>query len=205
MEITKPVLLIGGGPSLNDVDFSTCPRDKFFIIGTNKAYKLIMPDVLLFMDKKFFKWNFNELMHLSCKKITTAPDIVDGQQHSAKVRQNWAQHGVEYYSKESPKGLNLSPHKLLCGNNSGHQALNLAIKYGARQIYLLGFDMKPSEDGNAQFHNEHKEKTNVLTYAETMIPKFIEIAPIVKNLGVSVYNCNPDSALRCFDFTPVPW
>lgn len=205
IDIDKPVLLIGGGPSLNSVDFSKCPRDKFFILGTNKAYKLIALDVLFFMDKRFYYWNQNELMNLSCPKITTAASWRDGQQHNPNVVSDWLSRGIEYYSRENLNGLNLGREKRLRGNNSGLMAINLAVKHGAKEIYLLGFDMKPSKNGSHQFHNEHKVQSPAASYKEVMAPKFLTIVPDLKTAGVSVYNCNRDSALRCFEFKDIPW
>lgn len=198
----KKTLIIGGGPSLNGVDFKSMPRDDFFIIGTNKAYRLIMPDILFWFDYRFWEQNKDELISLPCRKATSAP--INAEKQPAVASGLWRSFGVEYYYKDNKTPLDFSDRMVLCGNNSGHLALNLAYKLGAREIYLLGFDMKADQSGNCQFHNEHKIKTNPITYDETMLPKLNKAAEMLRGLA-RVYNCNPDSALRAFPFADVPW
>lgn len=81
------------------------------------------------------------------------------------------------------------------GGNSGFQALNLAIQFGANPIFLVGYDYGGKHwhpDHSAQLRNpsQHQFKTWVrLLDAE---------AERLKNWGYTVINLSPVSALKAF-------
>lgn len=87
------------------------------------------------------------------------------------------------------------------GRNSGYQALQMAVWLGAKRIFLLGYDMK-EQDGRAHWHAEHPIPTPGNIYG-SMLECFNGIAPELKNRGIEVINCSPDSALKCFPKMPI--
>lgn len=85
------------------------------------------------------------------------------------------------------------------GGNSGFQALNLAVQWGARRIMLVGFDM--SDRGGKHWYGRNlwpmsanPDETNFKRW----IAAFDRAAPQLQDLGVEVVNCSPASALTCF-------
>lgn len=81
------------------------------------------------------------------------------------------------------------------GGNSGFQALNLAIQFGARRIILLGYDMR----GSGHWHGPHKTGTDPNNRSAANWRRiFAESAPKIARLGVEVINATPRSALTCF-------
>lgn len=82
------------------------------------------------------------------------------------------------------------------GNNSGFQALNLAVQFGARRIVLIGFDLAGKHYyGRNEWPkagNPDERRFDVWRAA------FAENVPLLKSLGVEVVNASQGSTLTCF-------
>lgn len=86
------------------------------------------------------------------------------------------------------------------GGNSGFQALNLALQFGARRILLIGFDMHSGNGLHWYGRNTGKGMRNPLDSSfARWCATFHTQGPIIKAMGVEVINASPDSAIRCFD------
>lgn len=86
------------------------------------------------------------------------------------------------------------------GGNSGFQALNLAIQFGARRIALVGFDMRL--DRGLHWHGPHGRALHNPNERALMRWRraFAASAPEIAAMGITVVNANPASALTCFPF-----
>ena len=82
------------------------------------------------------------------------------------------------------------------GSNSGFQAVNLAILFGACPILLVGFDMREVE-GKRHFFGQHPIGLGRASDYRLFVRNFTEAA-IALPKSVEIYNCTPGSALRCF-------
>lgn len=94
-------------------------------------------------------------------------------------------------------GISLDPLYIHQGGNSGFQALNLAVHWGAKKIELHGFDMRRVGNKQHWFGDHPKELVRDLNF-ERCIRAFEEAAPQLRELGVEVVNHTPGSAIRCF-------
>lgn len=86
------------------------------------------------------------------------------------------------------------------GGNSGFQALNLCVQFGATGILLIGFDMR--SDGNSPHwykRNEWPGASNPIehNYARWRLA-FEASVPRLQELGVDVVNCSDNSTLQCY-------
>ena len=85
------------------------------------------------------------------------------------------------------------------GVNSGYGALNLAYLAGYKTIYLLGYDMYQLDDlthwhgGYEWFGKRNKD------YYPAWASEFVYAAAQLHKENIKVYNCNPASAITCFD------
>lgn len=102
-------------------------------------------------------------------------------------------------------GYNLAPaaHKAGLGadrvhsnGNSGAQAVNLAVLFGARRILLVGFDMR-EVDGRAHYFGQHQAPLTTRQLFGEWVAKFRVIAEDAKALGIEIINCTPGSAIDC--------
>ena len=101
---------------------------------------------------------------------------------------------------EHKDGLSESPEVIHYGSNSGFQALNLAYLLGANKIILLGYDMKIAKSGKAHWFGDHPDK--VRSNYPSWWSRFSVVADQLKG-KVQIINCNPDSALQCFEKMPL--
>jgi hypothetical protein len=85
------------------------------------------------------------------------------------------------------------------GGNSGFQALNLAIQWGARKILLVGYDMSDASGAHWYGRNNWIGANNPNGHNfKRWIAAFETAAKQCRELGVEVVNCSPWSALACF-------
>lgn len=85
------------------------------------------------------------------------------------------------------------------GGNSGFQALNLALQFGAARVLLVGFDMRGDSGAHWYGRNNWMQANNPTdgVYGR-WVRAMTAAAPKVKDRGVSVVNASPISALECF-------
>lgn len=85
------------------------------------------------------------------------------------------------------------------GGNSGFQALNLAVQFGAARVLLIGLDMTLSGGVHWYGPNTWKNANNPNdSNFGRWIEAFENAAPALKALGVDVINCSPVSAIKSF-------
>ena len=107
---------------------------------------------------------------------------------------------VTYIKSKSGPGLSFDRSVIHQGSNSGYQAINLAVHFGAARIILLGYDMQNGPEGQTHHHGDHPKGMNSPCpglYAD-WIEKFGTMEPDLKRAGIEVVNCSLDSALDCF-------
>lgn len=194
MEDNGIIFIIGGGKSfekvLNNKKLFDKLKDKN-LFAVNNAYK-IFPEAnyFHFMDNYF--WSINNDKMFNIWKGKTKPSTA-----CRALRNNSS---LRYYHKKANYGITLEKGSV-CGNNSGHQSLNIAIQEGYSEIILCGFDMLPVVE--THWHNDYTVKSNVSAYKSNFIPNFEKSVDIIKQLKVNVYNINKESALRCFKFANI--
>lgn len=103
---------------------------------------------------------------------------------------------VRQLHTDQQRGLCRSPTGLGHGLNTGHGALNLAYHLGAARIVLLGYDMRMCRDGRV--HWDGRATDQAWKYATLFARAFRKIAADLKEVGVSVLNATPRSALEAF-------
>jgi hypothetical protein len=87
------------------------------------------------------------------------------------------------------------------GNNSGFQALNVAILMGARRIVLVGYDMRVVDRRRHFFGDHPKGLINSVDY-RLFAPHFAAAARALEP-DVAIINATPGSALTCWPMMPL--
>jgi hypothetical protein len=80
------------------------------------------------------------------------------------------------------------------GENSGFQAVGLAIAFGAARVVLLGYDMKPGK-GRMHWHADHPR---VNPHRRKFGAWCAHFARLAEESPVPIVNATRDSALTCF-------
>lgn len=176
----RTVICLGAGPSLTRDDVVLCARH--FLIAVNSSYKLApFADVLYAADYQW--WD----RHSGC------PDF-DGLKFGMNVQ--WGEryrNDVALLEPGPATGLSLDPHRLALGKNSGYQAINLAVHFGAETIILLGYDMQPSHDGRHHWHEPHPGDRH--PGYRRCLDAFATLKEPLTQLGVTVLNASRVSAI----------
>lgn len=94
------------------------------------------------------------------------------------------------------EGFSFDPSFIHYGSNSGFQAVNLAILFGATRILLVGFDMR-AVHGKRHFFGDHPAPLRNTRDYVPFISSFERAAKKVPD-HITIINCTPLSALKCF-------
>lgn len=182
----ETVVVFGGGPSLTREDVDYC-RGKARAIAIKEAWQLApWADAMYGCDAKFWRY------------YGGVPSF-DGLKFALEPQQKWP--GVQVLRNLGAEGLSLDPTGLTHGNNSGYQAIGLAVHLGAARIVLLGFDMWQDEHGQQNWFGKHPNHVDS-PYA-VFLHRFTTIVEPLKAAGVEVINCSRRTMLKAFPRQPL--
>lgn len=111
-------------------------------------------------------------------------------------------YGLNLVHGADAEGFSLDPSVIHFGSNSGFQAINLAILFGAKRIILVGFDMTAG-GGRSHFFGDHPSTLIQNRNYERFIPAFVRASKSLPK-DIQIINCTPGSALRCFPMSELP-
>ena len=177
----RPCVVVASGPSLTAQDVDYC-RDRAAVIVVNDNYKLApWADVLYAADPEW--WDLHEGA-ASFKGLRVTQD--------AGAARRWRLHYIESRAKQ---GFSLEQGVIHQGDNSGFQALNLAVLAECSPIVLLGFDMKKS-GARRHWFGDHPGLLNKDSPFGIFASAFNEAAQ--RHPELTIYNATRETALECF-------
>ncbi len=155
------------------------------------AYRL-MPwaDVLYGCDAKW--WNVHKDCNGFAGELWSTHD--GGKSTSNDKTEPADAYGLNLVKGVAGSGFSTDPGLIHYGDNSGFQALNLAVLFGSPYIVLVGFDMRHIK-GRSHFFGDHPTGLFQRAEYESFIKKFAK-APAPD--GVTIVNATPDSSLKCY-------
>lgn len=210
--------IIGGGPSIpyefgvpqdviDKVQSGEAPISSYspyfkpihdrHVIGINAAFLLgSWVDIVFFGDGGFYLRNRQELQAFPKIIVTCDP------KHKEKYGE-----GIKFMSKDrrAPYGITTRRGHVSWNLNSGLASFSLAYHLGVKRIYLLGFDMRLSNDHKQHWHRHYKRDTLDLSqFHDKRFPfkrhmkGFSQIAKDARRLGLEIINVSPRSAVEQF-------
>ena len=160
------------------------------VLGVNNAFCLDGVDILYFGDAKFYWWNKEEIQAFKGLKISSNQGVHHGHKTIDGER------NIKIIPLGRYKGLETNPYRICWNRSSGAAAINVALHLGAKQIILLGYDMR--RVGERKNWKEHpRENTNPNPYSY-MLVGFSQIAREIKKFKCDIINATPDSAIDVF-------
>lgn len=198
------VFIVGGGPSLKDFNFSSLANEDTIVV--NSAF-LNVPNSNYFVtvDFTFVKKRYcAAFQNLSAFKVFVAdfsyPFLKEIGDQIVDTR-----YDLPYYLEDFDfvikakfqEGVGFDWENFRTGKNSGFCALQLAVLLGYSEIYLLGFDLRCSEE-NTHFHEGYGEpirgfKNKLSSY----YPFFIKaLGDLSKKQIPKVFSCSKISLLN---------
>jgi hypothetical protein len=192
----EAAIVAASGPSLTPGVAEACrlahAAGTHRVIAVSDAFKL-MPwaDALYSLDPPW--WNHHKPQFAGVK--WSAHDEI----HSHKL-ECAARHGLRLVRAAYDPGFSTDRGLIHYGENSGFQAINLAIRFGARVIVLVGFNMQRI-DGAAHFFGEHPPgvRRGDPPY-ERFIKNFDTAERLLREVAdaPTIINATPATALTCF-------
>ena len=104
-------------------------------------------------------------------------------------------HRLKLIDGQAGQGFSFEPNRIHYGDNSGFQAINLALQFGSEKIWLLGFDMH--HNGKRHFFGDHPAEIHKDSDYTHYIGHFDTAARLLPE-GIEIINATPGSALQCF-------
>lgn len=177
------VVVLGGGPSLNDVDHGLW-RGRYRSVGINAAYRL-GPDVVFVQDAEFFAEDKQGHLPVIRRQysglvVTTSPQYRNEPRVKFVERDRQRKHGIVDERGLWPQIT-----------NAGHGAICLAHVLGAQRIVLLGFDGR----ANGNWRDDNPKPASQDMFDNRFRPGIESTAEPLRRCGVDLVNATPGSAL----------
>lgn len=189
----QDVIVVGGGSSLTNFDFTTLIGRN--VIGVNEAFRLGVSTVprLIFGDIEWWNRNKWALEDYVKKSGGVLYSISPG---TERLNMPYLQQLTRL-----SLGCSFQPDKLAWNYSTGAAAVNLAFLLGAKRIFLLGFDMT-APNGESHWHRYRKKVTGEESFARFM-KGFEQLAIHLKKVpGLKVYNVG-DGTSRLSEFEKI--
>lgn len=181
-------IVAASGPSLTPEVAELCRNER--VVAVNDAYRLL-------------PW----------AEVTYACDTAWWEiHHEAAAGERWTSHslspkndktmvadrlGLRVIEGRGNVGFSRDPGYINYASNSGFQAVNLALLWGADPVVLIGFDMR-EVDGKSHFFGRHKPPLRDSAQWNTWIGNFAKAAEMLWHPRPTIINATPGSALKCF-------
>lgn len=177
----RPVVVVASGPSLTAADVDYC-RGRAAVVVVNDNYRLApWADALYAADPEW--WDHHRgVPEFAGLRVT----------QDAGAARRWR---LQYIECRRAAGFSLDAGIVHAGDNSGFQALNLAVLYGGRPIVLLGFDMQ-MRGAQRHWFGDHPGELNKASPYGHFAHAFNEAAQ--RHPDVEILNATRDSALECW-------
>jgi hypothetical protein len=209
-----PAFLITGGPSFATVDKAPLTRPGVLTMGYNNVVKVFRTNMWCGIDSPshFLSsiWTDPRIEKFVPFDHAEKP-VVDSYTRSeigvvGDYANVWYFRRNEYFNAERylhEDTINWGNHGDYGGARSGVlAAVRILYLLGIRTLYLLGFDYKMDPVNKYCFDQDRSTEAidnNNATYRE-MIPRWEQLRPIFERRGFNVFNCNPNSDLKVFEF-----
>ena len=195
-------VILAGGPSLSLAQVRYVARarleNRCKALAVNDAvYLAWWADWLHGCDGKWWTWHKDTAAKFKGVKTTCTETAAESAARFVRVRDP-ATAPQELHDKGLKRGgFADAPDEVAGGGNGAYQAIQMLAKAGAKKILLLGVDMKPGPENEAHWFGEHPDSIRS-DWRSSMLPFFPTLVEPLKERGVEVINCSPDSAIECF-------
>lgn len=193
--VGEDVFVVGSGPSLRGFDFERLKGRT--TIGLNHAICGFDPTYHLWCDtelwKEFREFNLPETTTIVCPNYKYIP----------WEQAAWAEQ-LRLFQPAPRLERFVSLSELYIASTSAVTAIQLAWKLGAKRVFLLGIDGKPSSLGEPYFYRQDRTAHHPYQQWNADI---IQLAMLFVNWGIydqpfpgtGVFNLNPDSAITAWE------
>jgi len=214
---SAPGFLVCGGPSINKIPFHKLNERGIVSMAINNSAGHVPVSAWVFSDPQE---KFHHGLYLDPKIMTFAP--VPKLTKHYRIKENgqfrWSENKImdcpntfgfdRKTSLYSDKFLDTDyamwgyggkqpgdkPFKCLCTMLLG---IRLMCYLGCPKIYLLGVDFLRTDDAQYSFPQKASTSNRRYEHESAMLR---DIKPFIEQKGIKIYNCNPESGCKVFDF-----
>ena len=194
-------ILVGGGPSLNNIDISKLTGPGKTVFGLNTTYPAVRPDVWIGMDDP--KCYDSRVFHEPFPKIMRG-NYYEKESEGTKLTQfpNTYFASIEEYSHKGDIFYKIGPdtQKFIWDKNVFVTALNLILYMGYRKIYLAGVDFSILKAD--YFHDNIKLAPKYKKWNQNLYEHLYEYTEWFSSTGamcgIEVYSLSPNSKINEF-------
>lgn len=191
----ESVAIVASGPSMKKVDVSVL-KDRIHVIAIKRTVELCpWAEVCYGCDAPWWLHE-NGLPNFHGIKLF----------HGAQAANRWPDLRKVDIDIKANTVLVDKPLRIGNGGNSGFQALNLAIQFGAKDIILLGFDCATPNQHDLHWYgrNQWANANNPMqSNFNTWLKGFDSAKKDIDRLGVEVVNCSAVSSINTFRKAPL--
>jgi hypothetical protein len=187
----RPVILLGGGPSLRGLDFSILPSIGY-VVGVNHAMFDCNVNAGISIDHPFVRQSRTSLCAFAARS-----------ELYLAVGNRWADSRLEpvdgaVYLRDAEAAISQDHGSVGAGGTSGYASLNLAVLKGAKRILLLGYDYGTAS-GRHHYHDAYRwsDRSDQASWSR-WATNFDAAAHVISSLGIEVMNASPVSRIACF-------
>lgn len=182
------------GPSLTPEVADMCCSER--VMAVNDAYRLLpWAEVLYGCDAGW--WDARQPLEFAGERWTS---------HSLSPKNDKTmvadRLGLRVIEGRDAAGFSRDPARIHYANNSGFQAVNLALLWGADPVILVGFDMR-AINNRTHFFGNHKAPLRDGGQYSKWAANFAKAAEMLWQPRQIVINATPESALTCFPMMPL--
>lgn len=181
-------ICIASGPSLTRAQVTMCAaaRPAWKVLVVNNTWQL-MPDadILYAGDQSWWEQHQPSVMERFKGECWTSSRLIA---HRT---------GINMIKVRNTEGLSKELGTVSSGSNSGYQVMGLAVKFGAQEIVLVGYDMQLTH-GMTHWHGDHPAPLSQSVPVDHWRKRFKPFAADLADANVRVTNCTVESALTCF-------
>ncbi len=183
-------VVAASGPSLTSEQVESVRASRLPVLAVNDAYRRLPgAQVLYACDNAWWRVHGEHARGFAGERWSC--HCAEGSSHNDK-RKVADQFGVQLVAGRDGSTFSFDPGFIRYGHNSGFQAVNLALLFGAVRIILIGFDMH----GTHFFGAHPKPLRNAASYGSFIRSFTIAARELPRH--ISIVNCAPGSALTAF-------
>lgn len=179
---SKHCFIISSGPSINGMDLE--PLSRRITFGLNRSFKA--------HENSYYHCVFDHrLFELYPEELKKSRFLFTLEDRPFGIPIHLL--GSEGWSWDLEKGV-------YSGYTISYFALQLAVYMGFKEIYFLGLDLGNDKDNTHFFGHDFNSKDHDTTEFPKMRKSFEQVAQMLREEGINVYNCSPTSTLKCFPY-----
>jgi hypothetical protein len=194
----KAAAIVASGPSAKLANLSLL-RGKMPVLAIKESYELCnWADVVYGCDPAWWKFRAG-LPKFAGTKVSWEGSNLSQYPDIRNIKLDASQDRVFPIEKRQYRMVFDNPGVIGGGGNSGFQAVNMAVQFGAKKLVLIGFDMHDRSGVHFYGRNYWSGANNP---DETCFVRwrrhFDRAAADLEMQGVEVINATPNTALTCF-------